>query len=107
MAGLHSTVYLLVDGETRGYGPGDDVPEHVARQIGAHAFEDGVHPFPDGDGDGETDRASGTEPARSGKGSGKDAWVAFAREKQFNLDGDPSRDEIIQRMVDAGIIQAQ
>jgi hypothetical protein len=107
--GLHSTVYLEVDGQPVSYGPGDKIPEAHARRIGAHAFEDGKHPFPgaaDADGDGDPDRESGQEPKRSGKGSGRDNWVAFATEVGHgDLVEGKSRDEIIAALEDAGAIQ--
>lgn len=103
------TSYVHVPDDNGGYtvvGPDDDVPENLARRIGAHAWEDGQHPYPDdADGDGNADRAEGEEPPRSGKGSGRDAWVAFAGEKdQADLVDGKSRDEIIQALADAGVI---
>jgi len=106
MTALHSTVYLTINGETKGWGPGDAVPETIARLIGAHAFEDGVHPFPDVDGDGVKDRGEGDEPPRGGVGSGKDSWVAYAREVGFHIPEEATtRDLIIEAMVSAGVIQ--
>lgn len=107
--GLHSTVYLEIDGQPVSYGPGDEIPEAHARHIHAHAFEDGVHPYPgkDADGDGAPDREPGVEPLRSGKGSGRDAWIAFASETGHgDLVEGRSRDELIQALADAGQIQA-
>jgi hypothetical protein len=57
MAKLNTHVYLLDNGETKGFGPDDELPEHIARQIGAHAFEGGVHPFAGKDDDGDGQRA--------------------------------------------------
>jgi len=92
-------------GETHVFGPDDEVPEWAARKMGAHVFADDKHPFPDdADGDGETDRVYGSEPARSGKGSGRDAWAAFAAEKDHPVDADAGRDQIIAELVDADLI---
>jgi len=106
MSSLLSTVYLQVGGEIKGFGPGDVLPEDVARRIGAHAFDGGVHPFPDVDGDGVKDRGEGDEPPRGGVGSGKDSWVAYAREVGFDIPAEATtRDLIIEAMVSAGVIQ--
>jgi hypothetical protein len=106
MAKLTSYVHVHDDrGTSTAFGPDDEVPEWAARKMGAHVFEDGQHPFPDTDGDGETDRPSGQEPPRSGKGSGRDAWVAFAAEKGHQVNGDTSRDQIIEDLANAGLIE--
>jgi hypothetical protein len=103
MAKLNTHVYLLDNGETKGFGPDDELPEHIARQIGAHAFEGGVHPFAGKD----DDREPGVEPPRTGKGSSRDAWVAFATETGHgDLAEGNSRDELIQALADVGQIQA-
>jgi hypothetical protein len=110
MAKLNTHVYLLDNGETKGFGPDDELPEHIARQIGAHAFEGGVHPFAgkDDDGDGQNGREPGVEPPRTGKGSTRDAWVAFATETGHGdlVQGTSGRDELIQALADVGQIQA-
>lgn len=107
------TVSTIVPDHSAGgfviYGPdSEDIPEEHARMIGAHAWEGGVHPYSDdADGDGQSDRPDGQEPARSGKGSGRDAWVAFAGEKgHADLADGKSRDEIVQALIDAGLIDA-
>lgn len=110
-ARLVSHVHVYDDrGQPRAFGPDDEVPEWAARLMGAHCFENGEHPLAaleDGDGDGQPDREPGQEPPRSGKGSGRDAWVAFAHEKGLGqLAADASRDELVQRLVEAGAIDA-
>lgn len=106
MGGRLSTYVHVYDdrSESHVFGPDDEVPEWAARQMGAHVFEDGQHPFPDSDGDGEADRVAGQEPARSGRGSSRDAWVAFAAEKGQPVSTDATRDQIIAEMVTAGVI---
>ena len=94
--GLHSTVYLQVDGNIVGFGPGDDLPDEVARQIGAHAFEDGVHPL------GDKPAASDGPPPKAGAGSSADAWAAYADGK-VDVPDDAKRDEIIAALDAAGI----
>lgn len=105
-ARLVSTVYVNdQSGLPAAFGPDDDVPEWAARQMGAHCFEGGKHPFPDdADGDGVADRKSGEEPPRSGRGSGRDAWAQFASEKGQQVPDDAGRDEIIAALVQAGVV---
>lgn len=83
------------------FGPGDTVPEWAARQMGAHCFVDGEHPYPD-------DAAPGglEEPARHGKGSSLDAWVAFAAEKGHDVEPGTSRDQVIADLITLEVIQA-
>lgn len=108
MARLNATVYLMDEGDIKGYGPDDDVPEHIARQIGVHAWEGGVHPYPgDGDGDGVTDRRPGEAPPRAGKGSSRDAWVAFASEKGMTVSDGDTRDDLIGKCERAGVVESQ
>lgn len=96
MAKLNTTVYVMQGGEVRGFGPDDDVPEDVARQIGAHAWEDGEHPYP----------ASGSEaggpPPKAGAGSSVDAWAAYAADQGVEVPEDAKRDEIIAALEAAG-----
>jgi hypothetical protein len=46
----------------------------------------------------------GDEPPRSGKGSSKDAWAAFAATHGVAVDDEASRDDIIAALVAAGKI---
>lgn len=103
MGKLVSHVHVFDDrGDTHVFGPDDDVPEEFARKIGAHAFEDGEHPYLDD----ASDRESGAEPPRSGKGSGRKEWAAFAGEKGVEVEDGTSRDDIIALLADAGHIEA-
>lgn len=44
---LAVNVLLVDDGITVVHVAGDELPEPLARQVGAHAFVDGVHPYPE------------------------------------------------------------
>ncbi len=105
MGALNTTVHIEDEGGYVVFGPGDDVPEYLARKIGAHCFEEDEHPYPDVDGDGETDRAFGEEPKRAGKGSGRDAWVSFASEKGLTVAEGTPRDQIIADLITDGAIE--
>jgi hypothetical protein len=101
--------FVHVDG--RAYGPGDEVPEGVARRIGAHAWE--------GDDEDETAPAVGfrdpaggrgapdTAPPRSGRGSGIEAWRAYAEANGVGTDDEMSRDDIIAAAESAGVIERE
>lgn len=80
------------------YGPDDDVPEEQARLIGAHAWEDGEHPYPEV----PSSRDAGSPPPKAGPGSGTDQWVAYAAEKGVDVTDGAKREEIIQALSDAG-----
>jgi hypothetical protein len=105
MSKLLTHVHVYDDrSESHVFGPDDVLPEWAAREMGSHVFEGGTHPFPDEDGDGESDRGVGVEPPRSGKGSGRDTWVAFASEKEFGTESTMTRDQIIAAMFEAKVI---
>jgi hypothetical protein len=93
-------VHEVPQGESqRVFSPGDDVPEWAARQMGAHCFEDGEHPYPEVE---SQDRPAGTPPAKAGRGSGRDNWIAYAAEQGVEIPDGANRDAIIQAIVDAG-----
>ncbi|MFJ9979696.1 hypothetical protein [Streptomyces cyaneofuscatus] len=111
--------FVHVDGIA--YGPDDQVPKKVAEKIGAHAWEtvpawEGEHgpetvQFTD-PGDlkqpgGGTPPTEVEAPPRSGKGSGIDAWQAFAHEHGVGTDSDMSRDDIIAACEAAGLIEPE
>lgn len=106
MGTLISHVHVFDDrGESHAFGPDDELPEWAARLMGAHCFVDGVHPFPDAaESEPEPDRAPGQEPPRAGRGSSRDAWVAYAVEKGVAIEPDDARDAIVAK-VDAALAQ--
>lgn len=83
--------FVHVDGVV--YGPGDSVPADVARRItNPKAWEGGVPPSLD---DEATAGADVAEPPRSGAGSGRDAWAAYAAARGLEVSPDAGRDEIV------------
>lgn len=96
----------------RTFGPDDgDVPEWAAKQMGAHLFENGEHPYPESkypgkDDDpgvsGDLDREPGAIPPMSGKGSGRDNWAAYANDVDVEIPADAGRDQIIEAIRVAG-----
>lgn len=101
------------------FGPEDDVPEWAAIQMGAHLFENGTHPYPDSDYPGksvggaasaesdgvpEIERPPGAEPPRVGRGSSRDAWIAFAVERGMTVADGATRDQIIADLITDGVI---
>lgn len=97
--GLIATVHVLGDdGARRVFGPGDDVPKWAALKMGAHCFEGGVHPYPDGAG-----ASVEGPPAKAGPGSSKAAWLAYAAGHGVELDGELGREDIIAALDAAGI----
>ncbi|MEV6897455.1 hypothetical protein [Amycolatopsis sp. NPDC051372] len=95
MAELKSYVHVSdEDGRHGVFGPGDEVPEWAAARItNPKAWVDGEVPAADADqGGGEGDQV---EPPRSGKGSGLDAWTAYAKALGYEVAEGTSRDDII------------
>lgn len=100
----------------RTFGPDDgDVPEWAAKQMGAHLFENGEHPYPDSKYPGkdddpgalwrlpdDPDREPGAIPPMSGKGSGRDNWAAYANDVEVDIPADAGRDQIIEAIRTAG-----
>lgn len=88
-------------GETRAFGPGMDVPDDVAALItNPKAWADDTEaPAP-------AEPPSPVEegpPPRSGAGSGRDAWAAYAAANDFEVAADAGRDDIIEQLAEAGI----
>lgn len=103
MGGLAYTVHVVDDkGRFVAFGPGDDVPEWAAKQMGAHCFEDGEHPYPDAGKPVDQQREAGTPPPKAGKGSGTAEWAAYAAEQGVDVPEDATRDAIVQAVADAG-----
>lgn len=106
--GLVSTVHVhnIKDGHPGVFGPGDDVPEWAAAQMGVHCFEDEEHPFPDSDYPGKAavsyEREPGAIPPKSGAGSSRDAWAAYANDVDVDVPADAQRDQIIEAIAAAG-----
>lgn len=89
------------------FGPGDKVPADAAKLITMQkAWEEPpavvVSPLAESDEQVGTTTAT-TVPARAGKGSGKEAWVAYAAANGVQHDPDASRDEIVSAVESAGV----
>lgn len=91
------------------YGPDDEIPATVRRQIGDHAFAD-----PDADVEAEVDPDDGDEsggdvetPPRSGRGSGIEAWRQFAEQSDVEVPAEASREEIIAACEAAGVVERE
>lgn len=98
--------YVHVDGVA--YGPDDKVPAKVAERIGAHAWADADEPAeaptPTGGGDGSKGEAP---PPRTGRGSGIEAWLAFAEQHDVDTDSDMTRDDVIAACEAADVIEPE
>jgi len=100
--------YVHVDGKA--YGPDDQVPAAVAERIGGHAWTDADSaaeaPSPVGVGE-----SGGTPvdvaPPRSGRGSGVEAWRAFAEQHDVEVAADASREDIIAAAEAAGVVERE
>lgn len=104
MAKLNSYVHVPVDGDWVVYGPDDEVPaEHAALITNPKAWEDGE--VPTAAVSGEVTGSGSGEPPRSGKGSARDAWEAFAADHGVHVEDDDSRDDIIAALAEAGVIE--
>jgi hypothetical protein len=116
MARLTTTVYVVdPDGRNRPFGPGADLPDWAVTQISNPDVWDGhvpdhlAQPAKGGEGARQGDEVSaqkggGQAPPRAGKGSGRDAWAAYAAERGVQVDDDASRDDIIDQLTERGLI---
>lgn len=109
------------------YGPDDEVPAEVARAItNPKAWEggqlptfadmaDGADTAPEGGSDDETTTPdAGVEqpmrlpaPARSGRGSGRDAWEAYLKANNVQVTPGASREDLIAAAEDAGLVDKE
>ena len=98
--------YVHVDGVA--YGPDSKVPADVAKRIGDHAWTDA-----DQDDGAEQQTGGGQSPTpveappRSGRGSGVDAWRAFAEQHELDVAADASREDIIAAAEAAELIERE
>lgn len=96
--GRHFASFVHVmgdDGQYHIFGPDDDIPKWAADAVGDHVWADD-----------ESDQDGGGEPPRSGPGSGKTAWAAFAADHDVEVSDDDSRDDIVAKLADAGVVEA-
>lgn len=98
MARLATYVHVTdEDGQSHVFGPSDEVPAWAAKRItNKKAWAEA----PETD-DGEP---SNGEPPRSGRGSGRDAWAAYAAEHGAEAPEGASREEIIAELEERGVI---
>jgi hypothetical protein len=103
---LRVTVHVHRDGVSHRFRPGDAVPDWAAELI----------TNPDVWADDTPGEAPPAEPAirlaaqpppRSGRGSGRDAWVDFAAVQGVGVDDDASRDEIIADLEEREVISKE
>ncbi|MEV8124107.1 hypothetical protein AB0P07_08330 [Streptomyces sp. NPDC085944] len=87
------------------YGPDSKVPARVAEKIGDHAWESAdSHAEPDAP---KTPAAPVEAPPRSGRGSGIDAWRAYAEANGYDTDDEMSRDDVIALLEREGVIEPE
>ncbi|MFF7171094.1 hypothetical protein [Streptomyces pseudovenezuelae] len=96
------------------YGPDDEVPAEVAERIGDHAWQDDSEapgedePEAVGFTDPRTSQQQTVEaPPRSGRGSGIEAWLAFAEAQGVGTDSDMNRDDVIAACEAAGVVEPE
>ncbi len=83
-------------------GPGDDVPDWAAEQIGDHAWVDDGEAAPAEQPEPPVDLGL-TPPAKAGPTASKEAWVAYAAAHSVTVPDDATRDGIIAALDAAGI----
>jgi len=89
---LASYVHVLgEDGAYHVFGPDDDVPAWAVKAMGDHVW---------------ANSGADGEPPRSGAGSGKQAWADFAAAKDVEVGDDDTRDDIIAKLADAGVVES-
>lgn len=87
MAKLNTYVHVRDEaGENHVFGPDDTVPGWARQAITNPNVWEGAD---------ESSETSSDEPPRSGKGSGVEAWLAYAESKGIDMPEDASRDDVI------------
>lgn len=93
-------VFDEVTGERHFIEAGEVPPAELRDQLGDHLF-------------GEVDDAEGgsspvdAAPPRSGKGSGRDEWAAYAAAHGVDVEDGQSRDDIVAALEAAGVVAAE
>lgn len=130
MARLRTTVHVKdLDGRNRYFEAGQEVPDWAAEQISNPDVWDGELPAHlQGEQDpsqppqepaapsvlppheqtaqgGEQGAGGSGEPPRSGRGSGKEAWAAYASSQGVDVAEDASRDDIIAQLAERQLIE--
>jgi hypothetical protein len=97
MARLRSYVHVPVGMDWVVYGPDDEVPaEHAALITNPKAWAEAPVE--------ESAEESDEAPPRAGAGSGREAWVKFAESRGVHVEDEDKRDDIIQALAEAGVI---
>lgn len=96
---ISHTHVLGEDGRAVHFAPGDTVPAWARKLL--------VNPKLWGDASEPTapDPVTVEVPAKSGPGSGKEAWTAFAEARGVGLDSAMSRDDIMAACAAAGVTE--
>ena len=102
--------FVHVDGKW--FGPNNDVPADTAKRIGDHAWASDADDSDDTEPGSVayTDPGTGGSveaPPRTGRGSGVDAWRAFAEQHNVDVPADASREDIIAACESAGVIERE
>lgn len=101
--------FVHVDGEW--YGPDSKVPARAAKKIGDHAWEDdgedGPETVDEDTNPGPKEPAPVEAPPRSGRGSGVDAWRAYAEANGYDTDDEMSRDDVIALLEREGVVEPE
>lgn len=94
MSARKAARYVTVAGRT--YAPGEKIPAEVVELIDNPAvWESDEEP--------EDDEEPEGLPPMSGKGSGRDAWAAYAQANGVAVDDDATRDQIVAGLEAAGV----
>ena len=93
--------YVHVAGQV--FAPGDEVPDDIAKKItNPAAWGDDV---PAKTEDRKPDVDPNMPPARSGKGSSKEAWAAFASAHDVTMESTATREDIIAELERRGVVE--
>lgn len=105
MPRLRSYVHVPVGMDWVVYGPDDEVPaEHAALITNPKAWAEDETPAARNDETAESSNAGDEAPPRAGAGSGRDAWVKFAKSRGVHVEDEDKRDDIIAALAEAGVI---
>lgn len=112
MSGTQLAAYVHVRdlaGRTAVFGPGDDVPAWARKQITNPKAWGVVEPADSSQAEVSAPAGVGVieAPPRSGRGSGVEAWRAFAERKGVDVDQDATREDVIAACEAAGVVERE
>lgn len=95
-------VFDPITGERHLIEAGEVPPADLRGELGDHLFVKA-----DTDADTPRETPEDEAPPRSGRGSGRDEWAAYAAQHDVTVEDDMSRDDIVAALEAAGVVASE